>query len=92
MTDLPTFTNLTAAQVGVLLDTFKPFEGATQAQIRDAYLAELRAWLMGRVKLHHQEVRQAAQVDEVVAENEQIETALPVVARPTPPVVEPPPP
>jgi len=90
MVDLPTFTNLTAAQAATLLDTFKPFEGATQAQTRDAYLADLREWLMAKAKIHRQEVRAAAQVQEVIAENEQMETSLPVVVKPTPP--EPPPP
>lgn len=90
MVDLPTFTNLTAAQVATLLDTFKPFEGATQTQTRDAYLAELRFWLLGRVRNFKQEARQAAQVAAVAAENDQIETTLPVVAPPTPPVAPPP--
>jgi len=89
MVDLPTFKNLTDTQFAVLLETFKPFEGATQAQTRDAYLAELRFWLVARTKEHRRQLRQAAQVAEVVAENEQIESALPVVLMPTPPVSEP---
>jgi len=89
MVDLPTFKNLTDTQFAVLLDTFKPFEGATQAQTRDAYLAELRFWLVSRTKQHRQEVRAAAAMAEVVTENEQIESALPVVLMPTPPAPEP---
>lgn len=86
MVDLPTFTGLTAAQVQVLLDTFEPFEGATQAQTREAFLAKLREWLMRNVKEKKRENKRREMNAALVVEEQQIETALPPAPMPTPPV------
>lgn len=50
MVDLPTFTNLSASQVAVLLDAFKPYEGATTAEAVREYKAWLRAKLQAEVQ------------------------------------------
>lgn len=89
MVDLPTFKNLTQAQANLLLEAFKPFEGATTQQVVDNYLN----WLYERITGHVKEVarlqKEAQQRTELAQTYTAIDQAMPRPAPVRPPEPEP---
>jgi hypothetical protein len=93
MVDLPTFKNLTQAQANILLEAYRPFEGATTQQVVDNYLNWLYESITGHVKEVARLQKETQQKTELAQTYAAIDTAMPrpaPVRPPEPPAEEPP--